>query len=324
MGAVVLALALTGCGGGGGETTAPAAPLGPPQQVHVTLAGDANPENLGILMAEERQLFLDSGLYPFVASPAEPRRAVPYVVNGTDELGVAHLPQVVEARAAGDPVVVVGSLVSQPTMAMIWLQRSGIGSVADLKGRTIAFPGLPVQKEFIWAMLARAGLAPGDVKLTNVGSELVPTLLNGRADAIFGGSENIEGAELEARGASPIVTAPQELGVPDYEELVLVARADTAASDPSLTRDFMTAVARGVGAAAEDPREAVEAVESGWGSTGSDRGAARAQIEATLPLLSTDGRMDPERAQELIDWMAREGMIEAPFPASELAASPPG
>ncbi len=327
LGATALALLLTGCGGGAGETTAPAAPLGPPQQVKVTLAADANPDDLGILMAEKQQFFVDAGLFPFIASPAEPRRAVSYVVNGTDELGVAHLPQVVKARAAGDPVVVLGSLVSQPTMAMIWLQRSGIGSLADLNGKTIAVPGIPVQEEFLWAMLARAGVSPGDVKLVDVESDLVPALLSGRADAVFGGSENIEGAELEARGARPIVTAPQAFGAPDYEELVLVARADTAAEDPSLASGFMTAVTRGVGAAAEDRQEAVEAVDkSVWGNPETDRRAARAQVEATLPLLSASGEVDPERAQDLIDWMAREGMIEASFPASELIAgeAPPG
>lgn len=292
----------------------------------MTLAGQADPEDLGILMAEREQFFLDAGLYPFLASPAAPRRAVSYVVNGTDELGVARLPQVVAARASGDPVVVVGSLVSQPTTAMIWLKRSGIGSLADLRGKTIAFPGVPVQEEILRAMLARAGVSPRDVKLEDVGYHLVPALLNGRADAVFGGSENIEGAELEARGAKPVVTAPQAFGAPDYEELVLVARADAVAKDPGLTRGFMAAVTRGVGAAAERPGEALEAVEkSVWGNPKTDRKAARAQIEATQPLLSTSGRVDPGRAQDLIDWMAQEGMIEASFPASEMiAAAPPG
>jgi putative hydroxymethylpyrimidine transport system substrate-binding protein len=325
-GAVTLGLLLAGCGGGG-ETNESAAPLGPPQELKVTLAGDSTAEYLGILVAQKRQFFADANMLPFIASPAEPRRAVSYVVDGTDELGVAHLAQVVKARAAGDPVVLLGSVVSQPTMAMIWLQRSKIDSLPDLKGKTIAVPGIPVQKEFLREMLARAGVSPADVKLADVGSDLVPALLSGRADAIFGGSENIEGAELQTRGATPIVTTPQAFGVPDYEELVLIARADTVAKDPGLPRGFLTAMTRGVEAAAEDPQEATEAVDkSVWANPETDRQAARAQVEATLPLLSANGKVDPGRVQDLIDWMARKGMIVASFSASELIAgeAPPG
>ena len=39
---------------------------------------------------------------------------------------------------------------------MIWLRGSGIESVADLKGKTIAYPGIPFQKDF----LAAIGIQP--------------------------------------------------------------------------------------------------------------------------------------------------------------------
>ena len=285
----------------------------------MTLAGRSGPQDLGILMAERRRYFADAGIYASLASPLAPRRAVTYVVDGTDDLGVAQLPQVVRAKAMGAPVLAVGSLVSQPMMAMIWLKGSGIGSLADLEGMTIAVPGVPVQEEFLRLMLARAGLSRGELEVVKVGYDLVPALLEGRADAIFGGFGSVVGAELEARGAKPVVTPSQALGVPAYEELVLIARADTVAEDPGLVQDFMAAVIRGTAAAIEDPRESVETVdESVWGNPETDRRAARAQVEVTLPLLSRTGRIDPERAQRLIDWMADEGIIEKQFQASTL------
>lgn len=318
-----LGLLLAGCGGGG-ETTATAVPAGPPQEVHMTLSGQTGPQDLGSLMAERRRFFADEGLYASFASPLTPRRSVSYVLNGTDELGVARLPQVIEAKAGGAPLVVTGSLLSRPSVALIWLKRSGIHSVADLAGKTIAVQSIPVQKEFLRVMLSSAGLSPADVDVIPAGYNLVPALLRGRADAIFGGTENVEGAELEARGAEPVALRPQELGAPDYEELVLIIRADKFAADPDLTRKVMAAVTAGAGAAREDPRESLEALENSVGSNPeTDRRSARAQIEATLPLLSTSGKVDPERVQDLIDWMAQKGMIEASFPASELIAEKP-
>ena len=56
-------------------------------------------------------------------------------------------------RARGAQVVAVGSLISDPTAAMIWLEKSHIGGIADLKGKTIAIPGLPFQKSFLQSIL---------------------------------------------------------------------------------------------------------------------------------------------------------------------------
>jgi putative hydroxymethylpyrimidine transport system substrate-binding protein len=326
-GVMISVLLMAGCGGSGGNSETTETQSGPPQEVHATLSGQTGPQDLGLLMAERRRFFADAGLYASFASPLTPRRSVSYVLNGTDELGVARLPQVVEAKASGAPLVVAGSLLSRPSVALIWLKRSGIHSVADLAGKTIAVQSIPVQEEFLRAMLSSAGLSLSDVDLIPAGYNLVPALLRGRADAIFGGTENVEGAELEARGAQPVSIRPQNLGAPDYEELVLIVRADKFAADPDLTRKFMAAVTDGVGAAREDPREALEAMENAVGSNPeTDRRSARAQVEATLPLLSRSGEIDLERIQDLVDWMAEEGMIEKGFPASKLVEedTPPG
>ena len=327
-GTALAVLLIAGCGGGGSDPEATtAAPAGPPREVRVTLAGKAGAQDLGIMTAEARQLFTDAGLRPVVASPAAPRRPVPYVLNGTDELGAALLPQVIEAKAKGAPLTVIGSEVAQPTMAMIWPRDSGFESIADLAGKTIAVPGIPVEEEFLRVMLEQAGLSLSDVEVLAVGYDLVPALLDGRADAIFGAAANVEGAELEALGEKPIVTPVQTTGAPDYEELVMIARGDTLAKDPTLASDFMGAVTAGATAAAEDPSGAFDTIEeSAWASTEADAKTTRAQVEATLPLLSTTGAVDPDEVQDLVDWMAREGMIRKPFPASELIAegSPSG
>src|SRR6478752_4595307 len=112
------------------------------------------------------------------------------------------------------PIVIIGSLISQPTAALIWAKESHINEIADLKGKTIAIPGLSFQRKFLEAALAQEGLAPGDVTIKAVGYKLVPALVSGQADAIFGGSGNPEGIELASRGVQPVVTSVQGLGVP--------------------------------------------------------------------------------------------------------------
>ncbi|HEX7278092.1 MAG TPA: ABC transporter substrate-binding protein [Solirubrobacterales bacterium] len=318
---VIAAVLLSGCGAEGGEETA-ATTERPPEarrDVSVTVDSYDGAPVAGLLMAEERGYFAGLGLEPTITTALSPGRPIRYVAEGSIQLGVTRLPQVVLAREKGVPVVAVGSLVPRPTAALIWLEKSKLRGVADLKGKTIAIPGVPFQREFLSVVLQRAGLKPEDVKIEATGYELVPSLVSGRADAIFGGSGNVEGAALEARGLEVVVTPAEELGLPSYDELVVVAHEDLAAEDPELIRDFMSAVARGVAAAVEDPEATVRAIdESGEAGPGRSRKTTEAEVEATLPLLSESGQMDTDQASELIAWMREQGLIERKQPVSEL------
>jgi putative hydroxymethylpyrimidine transport system substrate-binding protein len=120
-------------------------------------------------------------------------------------------------------------------------------------------------------------------------------------------------------GLDPVITRVQDLGIPPYEELLVIARRDRLAKDPQLFRDFMAAVSRGTATSIEDPDLALEAVSEDVESDFrvSPQGQ-EAQVEATLPLLSESGEMDPAQAQRLIDWMHSEGMIKQKPPVSSL------
>jgi putative hydroxymethylpyrimidine transport system substrate-binding protein len=314
-------LIVAGCGGQGtsGKAEEEAAEYRPFRDLTVTLDGHEGPENVGILMAQKRGYFNDAHLAVSILTPAAPARPVQYVAHGLDDLGVAPEPQVVLERARGAQVIAVGSLISQSTAALIWLKKSRIEDIAELKGKTVAIPGLPFQKSFLQSILMREGLKSGDVKIKSVDYNLVPALLSGRVDAVFGGSWNLEGVELESLGAKPVVTRVSDLGVPPYDESVVVARADRVSKEPRLIRDFMSAVICGNVAAAEDPKVAVNAImEADIGGSDLSRKEVEAEVAATSPLLSENGYMSPEQARKLTDWMHEEGMIQSKPPVSAL------
>lgn len=307
MGAAVL---MAGCGGAGESAAAPGGSTAKPEKEwRVTLDSVDGPENVSVLMSLHRGFFEDAGLDVWAGSPLEPNRPASYVATGTDDFGLLQLPQLVLAQEKGMPLVAIGSVVSQPTAAMIWLKGSGISGVADLEGKTVAVPGAPFQRQLLEGVLRRAGLAPADVEVKDVGYNLVGALLKGNADAIFGGSAGIEGVKLRARGAEPVVTSPAKLGLPVYDELVVVTRRALAAEDPQLIQDFMSAVNRGTAAAIEDPGGAVDAVVEGLeANPPPNRRVMEAQMKATLPLLNRSGRLDRERVRALETWMHREDL----------------
>jgi putative hydroxymethylpyrimidine transport system substrate-binding protein len=319
IGVLLVAVLVAGCGGGGDEGTAETRSQRPEKlrEFAVTLDGYAGPETMGLLMADELGYFEEVGLDVSFSLPLYPVRPVNYVDQQIVDMAVSHEPQVVLARERGVPLVAVGSLVERPTAAMIWLKKSKIDGIADLKGKTIAIPGLSFQGGFLQSLLAQAGLTPADVKIERVDYGLLSALIGGQADAIFGGSWNVEGIELETRGLEPVITRVESLGVPSYDELVLIAHRNRLSKDPQSIRDFMSALARGTAAAREeDPKAVTEAILAV--SEKSNRKATQAQVEATLPLLSQDGQMNPAQARGLIEWMREEQLIQEVPPVSSL------
>jgi putative hydroxymethylpyrimidine transport system substrate-binding protein len=292
-----------------------------PRNLYVCLDGPLNPANVAIQVAVLKGFFADVGLSVQASTgvPVLPRRPVRYVAAYTDDFAFTQQPQVAMAKARGAPIVAVGSLVSQPTAAMIWLKKSGIRGIADLRNKTIAVPGIPYQEEMLESILDEAGIEPGEVEVKHVDYRLVPVLLAGKADAIFGGSWNIEGVALRERGVKPVIKRVQELGVPTYDELVVITRADWAAREPGVVRRFMSALRRGVVALRRNPAIALTSIEGGGSHyRGISTRQTNAQLRATLPLLSSTGHFDPDRAGKLLTWMHDEGMIRRKPPVSGL------
>lgn len=309
--AVLMAIGaiVVGCGSNQPADTVEAVEREPvaPREVWVTLDGSLSPANAAVEVALQKGFFADAGLTVVSNPPLAPNRPAKYVSSDTDQLGLTQQPQLMVAKEHGAPLVEVGSLISQPTAAMIWLGKSGIRGIADLKGKTIAVPGIPYQKELLASVLSRAGLGIEDVEIKHEPYELVPALLQGKADAIFGGSWNIEGVSLRERGAHPVIRRVQGLGIPSYDEVVVIARTDWAAKESKTVRAFMAALARAAAVMAKDPDAAVRAIEEKTSVTGHRE--LEAQARATAPLLSPNGHIDLGQAGDLAAWMQKQGMI---------------
>jgi putative hydroxymethylpyrimidine transport system substrate-binding protein len=321
--AVVVAVALlAGCGDESSSESAERPSLSrEPREVRVSVNRYVGPEHAGLLMAEANGYFADVGLEVILDPPSSPMWPIRYLLSELvdSDLSISHEPQVAISVDNGHPIVAVGSLISEPTAALIWLQRSEIERVSDLKGKTIAVPGLPFQVGFLESILLRSGLKLDDVNIRYVDYGAVPALVSGRADAIFGGSSQLEGVELRSLGREPVITPVKGMGIPPYEELVLVAPNDLVSKEPQLIHDFMAALSRGTAAAVRNPRAVVREIEVHVEpSVVSSRKAREAQVKSILPLLSKSGYMNPDQGSELIEWMHREGMIQEEVPVSSL------
>ena len=192
--ALLAALTLAACG------EKPEEVKGKPQPFDLALDFYPNPDHVGIYMAKRLGYFRDAGLDVSINAPSDPSAPIKQVAAGQVDLAISYEPEILLARDQGLDVIAVGALVDRPLTSMIWLKDSGVRSVTDLRGKTIATAGIPYQDAYLKTILARANMSPTEVKSVNVGLGLLPAILGGRAAAILGGFSNIEGVDLRVRG----------------------------------------------------------------------------------------------------------------------------
>ncbi len=307
--AICTALVVSACGSKSEDVTPTTEPF--------TLALDwyPNPDHAGILTAQEAGFFNDAGLDVKIDSPTDPALPIKLVAAGKADLAVSYEPEVLLARQQGLDVVSVGAIVDQPLTSMIWLKKSKIKRVADLKGKTISTAGIPYQDAYLKTILARAGLSENQVKKVGVGQGLLPSIVSGRAAATLGPLWNIEGVDLKLSGHKPVINPVNKLGVPTYDELVLVAQGKRLEEDPDSVRLFLSALARGTAQAVAQPNAATQTVLAA--NDALDPKVTAAQVKTTLPLLAKSenrpfGYQDPAKWQAFINWMVENEILTAP------------
>ncbi len=283
------------------------------QQFDLVLDFYVNPDHAGILVAKQRGYFERAGLDVKTRVPSDPAAPIKEVAAGRADLAISYEPEVFLAQEQGLDVVAIASLVDQPLTSLISLPEAKIAAPEDLRGKTVATAGIPYQADYLTTILQAAGLSLDNVEQVDVGLNLLPALLGGEADAILGGFSNIEGVDLAQRGENPVVVPVNELGVPTYDELVLVAARDRFEDDPEDLRLFLAALAKGTADAVADPQGATDAVvEAG---NGLDPELTAAEVAATLPLLAKPpeerfGFLDAAEWELFASWMVENGLIE--------------
>ena len=310
---LVAALAVAACGSGGGGNVG--------DRFDLALDFYVNPDHAGIYTALENGYFEDAGLDVRPQVPSDPSAPIKQVAAGRVDLAISYEPEVVLARDQGLDVIAVAALVNGPLTSLISLPEAGIESAADLTGKTVVTAGIPYQAAYLETILDRAGVDPDSVDQVDVGFNLMQPLIAGRADAMFGGFLNVEGVDLAERGLDPRVVPVDRLGVPTYDELVLVADGDRLRDDPEPIRDFLAALERGTYAAARDPQAATDALVAA--GNGLDPELTRAEVDRTLPRLLPPGDMpygwmDPKRWQRFADYLYDAGQVETGPNAADL------
>jgi putative hydroxymethylpyrimidine transport system substrate-binding protein len=246
-------VALAGCGNKHDALSAPGA-----KSFTVMLDFFPNADHAALYSGIAHGYFRAVGLDVKPEAPADPAEPLKLLAAGKVDMAISYEPELLLARDAGLKLVSIGALVQRPLTSIIALPGRHVKRVAGLAGKRVGTAGIAYQSAELRTALAHAGVPASGVHEVNVGFNLIPAMLSKQVDATLGGFWNYEAIQLRLEHRHPVVIPVDQAGVPTYDELVLVVRAEDARKRGQDLRSFLQALTRGERAVRANPAAAAD------------------------------------------------------------------
>ena len=307
---------------GGASTSASG---GAPADLAVELDWVPNPDHVGLYYADDKGYFTDANLTVEFHPPSNAADPIKLVGLDKVDIAISYEPEMFYGQQNGLPVIAVATVVPVPLNSLIVSPDASVTNLADVAGQSVGVTGIPSDDAFYLTMLKTAGLSEGDVTKVNVGFNLVPSLLSNKVQAIIGGYRNVEAIQVEQEsGTKPTVFPADELGVPTYAELVVVANSDRLASDAAYAdsvKRFVAALVQGTDDAIADPEGATALMKT---VTQYEPKFLDESVPYTLSLLkpaagAKTGCIDAAGWQSYGEWMQTNELITSTPDATAIA-----
>lgn len=286
------------------------------REVNVVLDWYPNALHAFLYTAIDKGYYADVGLKVSLQFPSNANDAISLVAAGKAEIGLYYQQDAIMARANQDiPVKSIGAVVQGPLNIVLSLEEKDISSPADLAGKTVGYAGTELSESIVRSMMDDVGADYGDVKLVDVGFDLMSAMTTGNVDATIGCLVNHEVPQLEEQGFALRYFSPTEYGVPNYYEGVFLAGDSTIAEDPELLKSFLQASARGFADMKENPEESLKILLAHQNAENFplSETVERRSMQTLLPLMETEDTpfltQSDEVWRENLDWLLAEGLI---------------
>ena len=310
---LALATLTAACASNAAPAAGPASPHS--TSLNVELDWVPNPDHVGFYYAQHQGYFARQHLVVNFRVPSSAADPLKLVGLGRADLAISYEPELFYAQQEHLPVTAVAAVIPVPLNGMIVSPRLRITSLCQIKGHSVGFTGVPSDFAFYSTLLHTCHLTRQQVPYQTVGYNLVPSILSGKVDSIIGGYRNVEAIQISQEMKRKATDFPaDQLGVPAYDELVLVASTSRLRTDPgyaSAVRRFVAAFLAGSSAAVQNPGAATTVMQ---GASQYSPAFLKASVPYTLKLLGQRGGapagcLNPAAWQSFGTWLKAHKLV---------------
>ncbi|MBZ0300468.1 MAG: ABC transporter substrate-binding protein, partial [Anaerolineae bacterium] len=231
------------------------------------------------------------------------------LLDGTAQFGIMGASALITARAEGQPVVGLATILRRDPVVFFSLAESAIVRLEDLVGKRIQVSER--LRPRLRAMLGHAGLDPDSV--VEVPTASAADLYSGKVDVASG---LVTSTVLAARRAGHEVNLiyPDDYGVHFYS-ITIFSTDDLVAANPELVARFLRATLKGWTWAVENPQAVGPLVV--LYKPDADPVFESASMIASLPYINTGedniGWMEPETWEGMVETMREQNELTLPL-----------
>ena len=296
-------LALAGCGGD--DTAASGTDEGP---TSITVATAPIADYAPLYLGVEQGFFEDHGLSVEFASGRVGTETITSVISGTNQFAGVAVPPLLVAESRGLKVSVLtpAGVAPGPDDAsgarLLTKAGSGLDSVDDLAGKTIAVNALKAQAELQARLAIEEGGGDAEsVQFVEVPFPEMPSALErGDVDAITA----VEPFLSSALGAGAVPVADLDRSLPEgTPTTAFFTSAQFANSDPEVVEQFTAAMTESLEFAAENP-DAVRAIIPTYSEVPSE-------VAAKIALPVYGSTVERSGVEAIVEAMQRYGFLDA-------------
>ncbi len=270
-----------------------------------------------LYVAMEKGYFEHEGLKVNIQFPSNSNDAISLVAAGQADIGLYYQQDVIQTRANQNiPVKSIGAVVQEPLNIFLSLKEKNIDSPEDLVGKTVGYAGTELTEALIRSVMEHVGADTSDVKMIDVGFDLMSSMTTGNVDATIGCFLNHEVPQMEEEGFEVNWFRLDDYGVPTYYEGVFLANDKTIEQESETLKAFLRACDRGFDDMKANPEEALKILLDNQNTENFplSETVEKKSMELLIPMMENENAEFLSQSdvywQENMKWMLEQGLIE--------------
>ena len=287
------------------------------REVNVVLDWYPNAIHTFLYTAIERGYYEEEGLNVQIRFPSNANDALSMVAAGKAEIGMYYQQDLIQAVANQKaPIRSVGAIVQSPLNIILSLKDKNITSPKDMVGKTIGYGGTVLSESLVKCMMESVGADASDVKMVDVGFDLMSSMTTGNVDATIGCLVNHEVPQMEEEGFELNYFPVSGYGIPNYYEEVFLTNNKLLEEEPEVVAGFLRASKKGFDDFEADPDGCLAILMNNQNEANFPltQSVEEQSCKTLLPLMETADAeflsQTEECWQENIDWMLENGLID--------------
>ncbi|MEG0424205.1 MAG: ABC transporter substrate-binding protein [Cetobacterium sp.] len=292
------------------------------KEVSIILDWYPNAVHSFLYTAIEKGYFKDEGIKLNIIYPSSPSDSLTLPAAKKADIGISYLNSVIMARANENvPIKSFGAILQRSVNTVISLKEKNITSPKDFQNKIAGTSGGVLSETYLKSMMKSQNLDPNSLKITDVGFELLTSMITNQVDFTIGNMINHEVPVIKEKGIEINYFLIDNFGIPQAYELVLVANDELLNQNKETYTKVLKAMQKGFEDVKNNPHDSLNLLLSKQAvdQFPLSETVEKESLEILLPIMETPQNKFLTQTKKIwennVNWLYENGIIQKKLPA---------